>query len=79
MNMGAQCGGFVTASLTPMVAGRFGWTASFLLAAALCVVGALAWLLVDPEASLAERRSAQTASLAVPKNAVTDSAKALNT
>ncbi len=54
MNMGAQCGGFVTAWLTPMVADRFGWTTSFLLAAALCVVGAVAWLVVNPEADLAE-------------------------
>jgi MFS transporter, ACS family, glucarate transporter len=55
MNMGAQIGGAVTASLTPWIAGRFGWTASFLVAAALCVVGALAWLLVDPSRSLAPR------------------------
>ncbi|PYX33556.1 MAG: MFS transporter [Acidobacteria bacterium] len=54
MNTGGQLGGFVTATLTPFVAARFGWTASFLLAAALCVVGAVAWLLVDPEASLVE-------------------------
>jgi MFS transporter, ACS family, glucarate transporter len=55
MNMGAQIGGAVTASLTPWIAGRFGWTASFLVAAALCVLGALAWLLVDPSRSLAPR------------------------
>jgi ACS family glucarate transporter-like MFS transporter len=53
MNMGAQVGGAVTASLTPWIATRFGWTASFLVAAALCVVGALAWLLVDPSRALA--------------------------
>jgi ACS family glucarate transporter-like MFS transporter len=64
MNMGAQCGGFVTAWLTPMVAGRFGWTASFLLAAALCVVGAIAWLVVNPEASLAESPTAPSISVA---------------
>jgi MFS transporter, ACS family, glucarate transporter len=57
MNMGAQIGGAVTASLTPWIAGRFGWTASFLVAAALCVVGALAWLLVDPSRSLAPRET----------------------
>jgi ACS family glucarate transporter-like MFS transporter len=49
MNMGAQIGGAVTASLTPAIAGRFGWEASFSVAAALCVAGALAWLLVDPK------------------------------
>jgi ACS family glucarate transporter-like MFS transporter len=52
MNMGAQIGGAVTASLTPWIAAHFGWTASFLVAAALCVLGALAWLLVDPSRTL---------------------------
>lgn len=52
MNMGAQLGGFVTAPLTPWIAHRFGWTASFLTAAALCVVGALCWLAVDPSRTL---------------------------
>jgi ACS family glucarate transporter-like MFS transporter len=75
MNMGGQCGGFVTAWLTPMVAGRFGWTASFLLAAALCVVGAIAWLFVDPEASLVASRSDQSAPVAVPENVGSASAK----
>lgn len=48
MNTGAQIGGAVTASLTPAIAARFGWTASFLVAAGLCVLGAAAWLVVDP-------------------------------
>ncbi|MGH9503988.1 MAG: MFS transporter [Terriglobales bacterium] len=48
MNMGAQIGGAVTASLTPAIAARFGWTASFLVAAGLCFLGAAAWLMVDP-------------------------------
>ncbi len=48
MNMGAQIGGAVTASLTPAIAERFGWTASFLVAAGLCLLGAAAWLIVDP-------------------------------
>jgi MFS transporter, ACS family, glucarate transporter len=48
MNMGAQLGGVVTASLTPWIAGRFGWTASFLVAAVLCVLGASAWAFVRP-------------------------------
>lgn len=52
MNMGAQIGGMVTASLTPFIASRFGWTTSFLVAAALCVVGALAWMIVDPERAI---------------------------
>ncbi len=53
MNMGGQMGGAVTASLTPWIASRYGWTASFLAAAALCVVGALSWLFVDPNLDLA--------------------------
>jgi len=48
MNTGNQVGGFVTSLLTPIIAERFGWTASFLVAAVLCVLGAAAWLLVDP-------------------------------
>jgi MFS transporter, ACS family, glucarate transporter len=53
MNMGAQVGGAVTASLTPWIADHFGWTASFLTAAVLCFVGAASWLLVDPSRTLA--------------------------
>jgi MFS transporter, ACS family, glucarate transporter len=53
MNMGAQLGGAVTASLTPAVAARYGWTASFFVAAVLAALGALAWLAVDPDRSLA--------------------------
>ena len=53
MNMGAQAGGAITAIVTPLIAERYGWTASFLVAAALCVVGALAWLVVDPKQRLA--------------------------
>jgi ACS family glucarate transporter-like MFS transporter len=47
MNMGAQIGSAVTASLTPWVADQFGWTASFLLAASMAAMGAIAWLFVD--------------------------------
>jgi len=50
MNMGAQIGGAVTASLTPWIAGHFGWTASFLTAALLCLIGAALWLGVNPAA-----------------------------
>lgn len=53
MNMGGQLGGAVTASLTPAIAGAYGWTASFVVAAVLCALGGLAWLLVSPEHSLA--------------------------
>jgi MFS transporter, ACS family, glucarate transporter len=53
MNTGAQIGGAVTASLTPAIAARFGWAASFLVAAGLCLLGATAWLMVDPTRTLA--------------------------
>ena len=52
MNMGGQMGGALTASLTPWVAQRFGWTTSFAISAALALVGAGCWLLVDPERPL---------------------------
>jgi MFS transporter, ACS family, glucarate transporter len=55
MNMGAQIGGAVTASLTPAIAARFGWTASFLVAAVLCLLGGVAWLMVDPTRILRSR------------------------
>ncbi len=52
MNMGAQLGGAVTTSLTPAIAARFGWTASFLVAALMALLGASAWFFVDPERRL---------------------------
>jgi MFS transporter, ACS family, glucarate transporter len=70
MNMGAQIGGAVTASLTPAIASRFGWTASFLVAAALCLLGAAAWIFVDPKQTLQEQErdaaAIQVAPTAVP-------------
>jgi ACS family glucarate transporter-like MFS transporter len=52
MNMGNQIGAAITASLTPWIAAHFGWNASFFVAAALCVLGAASWLVVDPTKSL---------------------------
>jgi ACS family glucarate transporter-like MFS transporter len=54
MNMGNQIGGAITASLTPLIAGRFGWNASFGVAAVLCVVGAAFWLTIDPKRTLVQ-------------------------
>jgi ACS family glucarate transporter-like MFS transporter len=62
MNMGGQIGGAVTASLTPLLASHFGWEASFLAAAVLATLGALAWLIVNPDARLALPVSSQPAS-----------------
>jgi MFS transporter, ACS family, glucarate transporter len=58
MNTGNQIGAAITASLTPWIAARYGWTASFLVAAALCLVGAASWLAVNPERSLVLPQSA---------------------
>jgi ACS family glucarate transporter-like MFS transporter len=52
MNMGNQTGAALTAVLTPWIAARFGWTTSFLVAAALCLVGAASWLVIDPSRHL---------------------------
>jgi len=49
MNMGNQIGGALTASLTPAIAARLGWTAPFYVAAGLAALGAVAWLFVNPE------------------------------
>jgi len=49
MNMGSQVGGALTAVFTPWVASHYGWTPSFLVAAGLAFMGAMAWILVDPE------------------------------
>jgi ACS family glucarate transporter-like MFS transporter len=56
MNMGNQTAGAITAILTPWIAQRFGWTASFLVAAGFCAMGALAWLLVNPNVRLEPER-----------------------
>ena len=52
MNMGNQIAAALTATLTPWLAMRFSWTISFLVAAALCLVGAASWLIVDPSHQL---------------------------
>jgi len=60
MNMGGQFGGAVTASLTPWIADHFGWTASFLVAAAMCATGSVTWLLVDPSVPIAHPSEPRT-------------------
>ena len=52
MNMAGQIGGAVTLSLTPLIARGFGWSAGFLTAAAVALAGGIAWLFVDPQATL---------------------------
>jgi len=57
MNMGNQIGGALTASLTPAIASRLGWTVPFYVAAGLAAMGAVAWLFVNPERTLSPASS----------------------
>ena len=53
MNMGSQIGGAGVAMLTPLLADTLGWSVSFLFTAGVCLAGGVAWLWIDPDASLA--------------------------
>jgi len=64
INMGGQIGGAVTASLTPWIAQRFGWTTSFTTAAVFAVLSAMLWLTVHPE------RPLEAAVTVVPESSV---------
>ena len=55
LNMGCQIAGAVTASLTPYLAERFGWSAAFYTAAAIAFLCAFAWLGVEPGHRLQSR------------------------
>jgi ACS family glucarate transporter-like MFS transporter len=55
MNMGNQLAGALTASLSPLIASNLGWNVSFLVAGALCGVGAVAWFFVNPDAPILPR------------------------
>jgi predicted MFS family arabinose efflux permease len=44
--------------LTPLIAAHFGWEMSFVCAATLAVIGALAWSVIDPNQQLAPVQSA---------------------
>jgi MFS transporter, ACS family, glucarate transporter len=57
MNIGAQLGGACTASLTPLIASRYGWDMSFFAAALLILLGALVWLAVSPQRRLLDQVS----------------------
>ena len=51
MNVGPGLGGVVTAYTTAKIA-EYSWTASFLVAAAVCLAGAIAWLFINPHHQL---------------------------
>lgn len=57
MNLGCQLGGAAVAQVTPIIAGQYGWTASFLVTSAASIIGAICWLLIDPDADLHPGRS----------------------
>lgn len=67
MNMGCQIGGAVTASITPVIANAFGWTASFWVASGLSLIGAAAWLLVDPSSVLKRQPEPIPATYSAPQ------------
>lgn len=52
VNMAGQVGGALTATMTPWIAQKFGWTTSFGVAAVMAIVGSLCWLVVHPERAL---------------------------
>jgi ACS family glucarate transporter-like MFS transporter len=52
MNTGNQLGGMLTAQLTPIIALRWNWSRPFFVAAAFAIVGAGAWLFIDPARTL---------------------------
>jgi ACS family glucarate transporter-like MFS transporter len=52
MNMGAQTGVSVAAISTPLIAAHYGWPASFLTGATLCLLGAALWLVINPNCNL---------------------------
>lgn len=58
INMGGQIGGAVTASLTPWIAQRYGWTTSFATAAGFAVLSAILWLVIHPERPLRPEETA---------------------
>lgn len=51
MNVGPGLGGVLTAYTTAKIA-EYSWTASFLVAAAVCLAGAIAWLFINPHHQL---------------------------
>ena len=52
INTGGQLGGTVVASLTPVLAHHIGWSGSFLVAAAVALLGGGIWLFIDPTVNL---------------------------
>jgi dipeptide/tripeptide permease len=47
--MGANIGGMIAPTLTPLIERKFGWTAAFDFAAICALVAGSIWLLIRPE------------------------------
>ena len=56
MNTGANLGGTLSPTLTPWLANQFGWSVSLGVAAAMALIGALAWLKIRPGDGLRGKR-----------------------
>jgi ACS family glucarate transporter-like MFS transporter len=56
MNMGANMGGALSPTVTPWIAGQWGWSASLGIAAAIALLGGILWLRIDPGKGLAQER-----------------------
>lgn len=61
MNLFNQLGGVLTASLTPWLAGHFGWSFSFEVLAGVCLLGAILWLFIEPPAASCRRNTSSQA------------------
>ena len=53
-NTGSNAGGLISPTLTPYVAKHFGWQAGIALGSAVCFVGVVLWMWIDPRERIAE-------------------------
>ena len=56
MNMGANIGGAISPTLTPWIAGHWGWPASLGTASFIALIGGIMWLRIDPGKGLAQEK-----------------------
>jgi MFS family permease len=57
LNTGGNAGGLLAPVVTPWVAKRFGWPLAISLASAVCLIGAMLWLWIDPRERVEEPTS----------------------
>lgn len=57
MNMGANLGGALSPTITPWIAGQWGWSASLGTAAAIALLGGILWLHIDPGKGLVQEKT----------------------